>query len=545
MSRQQVIVALNENHDASVAIWGPSVPLAALATERVTRTKHDSSGIIRTIDYLLRSLAVSHDDVTAIVRCKDPVALSEQNLNQRLHALNLRFPRAQIFEAPSHHELHALAALQMAPDAKGAILVVDGMGSRLNAPLTHSAFPLYESTTIFTTPPLRRVHSIGTTYSPYRWDEEIIGLGRLYSYVSKHIFGSRYDAGKTMALASYGDASSIKTFLNYAESPRTPYVDGRALTALKPVPVDHTYLDHADLAARAQADVEEAMLALAELARDVVSGDTIFLSGGVALNCPANTMIRDSGMFSRTLVHPAATDDGISLGGIVFGALSTGLSGLLPQFTTAFLGPPIHSVRARLANAAAGTGLRVRASSADRLLDEVVRGLRKGRLVSLYTSASEFGPRALGHRSLLADPRTTAIRDHINQTVKGRESFRPLAPVILQDRASEYFDVAADYHSPYMLLVARAKDKTRSLCPAIVHVDGTSRVQTVIRGQEPLLLSSILECAENAKMPPILLNTSLNGPGQPIVETPEEAFSFFRNSEIDMLFSDGILISKE
>ncbi len=546
MMQSPVIVALNENHDASVAVWGPDVPLIALATERITRLKHDIHGIERTLTYILNCINVRHEDVSILVRCTDPVALPGPELKARTAALRLLLPNATFVTASNHHELHALAARQMAPHSEGAILVVDGMGSRLpDASDDALSLPRHECATIFATPDLRRLYSAGTTYRPYRWHEEQLGLGRFYSYVSKHIFGSRYDAGKTMALAAYGDATRLPSFLTYTGHPPAPHIDGLALSGLDAAPGPRDdYLQFADLAARAQTDVEDGMLALARMTRDIVGGDTLFISGGVALNCPSNIAIQQSQLFSRTLIHPAATDDGVSLGGLIFGAKHCGLAGAVPPFTARFLGPPIPAQRERLRDSAAALGYQVTSGEQSQLIEDVVEALASGKLVALYDAESEFGPRALGHRSLIADPSAVGTRDFINTRVKGRETFRPLAPVIIQDRVADFFEVDGNYQNPYMLLVARAKPATRQLCAAAVHVDGTARVQTVLRDQRPHLLAGILAALERSGRPPIVLNTSLNGPNEPIVETPENAMAFFHSFPVDILCSRGLLISK-
>ena len=547
MSGPHLIVALNENHDASVALWGPGMSLAALATERVTRNKHDANGVIRTIDYLLSSLNIEHEQVKLVVRCSDPVAIPPSRLMERTAELHRRFPSASFLNAPNHHQLHALAARQMDPARKGAILVVDGMGSKFPSECNNNANPpLHECATIFSAPTVRRLFSTATTYSPYQWQNEEVGLGRFYSYISKHIFGSRYDAGKTMALAAYGRASLMPSFLSYTGNPPAPRVNGLALSGLgiAPGPRDD-YLSFAELAARAQADVEEGMLALARIARTLVDGDTLFVSGGVALNCPSNLAIQKSGLFTRTFIHPAATDDGVSLGGLVYGAQGRGLAQAVPRFSRRFLGPPISSQRNRLLAAARGLGCQVLCDTAHALLPRIAQALLDGEIIALYDSESEFGPRALGHRSLIADPRRPATRDFINSKVKGREAFRPLAPVIFQDRVTDFFEVEADFHNPYMLLVARAKPVTREAYAAAVHVDGSARVQTITRGHRPELLGGILTALESRGEAPMVLNTSLNGPGEPIVETPEEAVAFFRSYPVDLLFSRGVLISKE
>jgi carbamoyltransferase len=544
---ESVIIALSENHDASVAVWGGTVELTALATERVTRVKHDSAGITRTIDYLLETLAISHDQVRLLVRCNDPVAVPPTALAARDRQLHQRFPHARWLTGANHHELHALAARQLNPSSDGAILVVDGMGSRLPGTRdSKSDSTLYECTTIFDARNISRLLSVGTTHNSYEWETEHIGLGRLYSYVSKHIFGSRYDAGKTMALAAYGNASAYKSFLTYNGQPKIPSISGCDLAILEPEPNSQSeYMEWADLAARTQQDIEDGMLAFAQLAAQLAPGHTLFVSGGVALNCPSNEVIRNSGLFAETLIHPAATDDGISLGGIVLGAQESGIAHQLPSFTDPFIGPPIMAQRDRLLAAASRTSCRITLSLADSLAVCVANELREGRLIALYCGRSEFGPRALGHRSLIASPSSTAVRDYINTHVKDRETFRPLAPAILQDRVADYFDVCMDFENPYMLLTARANAITRTLCPAVVHIDGTARVQTVTRGATEEPLSSILESLEAAGQPPIVLNTSLNRKGQPIVETPEEAFELFTSSPIEILYTPGLLLYKE
>jgi carbamoyltransferase len=306
------------------------------------------------------------------------------------------------------------------------------------------------------------------------------------------------------------------------------------------VPAHAGLADRADLAASFQVALEEAVLFYAGLAQELTGARRLCMAGGVALNCLANQRVRDSGRFDDVFVFPAAADNGISFGAAYLGAHS--LLGL-PRglgLSSASLGRSYAGAVSREALSLLPPSATVEALSGPALSERVAAALAAGRLVMWFQDGSEIGPRALGNRSIFADPRSVTTRDHINAAVKSREPFRPLAPIVLAEECGAWFDAES---SPFMLFSPQAKPRTRRAAPAVVHVDGSARLQTVSREQNAQV-HDLLRAFQSITGVPILLNTSFNIQGQPIVETPREAVATFLEAPVPLLYLDGYLVTK-
>jgi carbamoyltransferase len=295
--------------------------------------------------------------------------------------------------------------------------------------------------------------------------------------------------------------------------------------------------DYQDIAAALQRVVEEAALALVRHIYKLVPSCNLCLVGGLALNSVLNGRIEREGPFENLFINPAANDPGTALGGALFLAHSTHALKRVETPDLAYLGPE-YSLE-QCAVAAAGSGLEVE-QPAD-IVERVADLLAAGKIIGWFQGRMEVGPRSLGNRSILADPRDPAMKDAINHRVKHRESFRPFAPSVLREVAHEYFEGVED--SPYMLLVYPVRPEQRSRVPAITHVDGTARVQTVTRDANPLFYG-LIEAFGRRTGVPMLLNTSFNVRGEPIVCTPDDAIACFRGTGIDHLALGGLLLSK-
>ena len=300
-----------------------------------------------------------------------------------------------------------------------------------------------------------------------------------------------------------------------------------------------------DLARSVQEVTEEIVLRVGRHAGDLTGESVACMAGGVALNCVANRRLLDEGPFEEIWVQPAAGDAGGALGAALRGwyrlsGCDRPADGAGDGMRGAFLGPAFDpdEVQAWLDGGdrpferIADSGAR-----AERIADLLV----SGSVVARCSGRMEFGPRALGNRSILADARDPLIRDHLNREVKGRENFRPFAPIVLAERAAEWFDLSVD--SPYMTLVAPVLQHRQSMIPATTHVDGTARVQTVHRRLHPEL-HAILTAFERKTECPVLVNTSLNVRGEPMACTPDDAYGCFLASGIDHLVIEEFLLDR-
>ncbi len=410
----------------------------------------------------------------------------------------------------AHHVAHAASACVAAPDASSAVLVLDGRGeaaSHLAGRWRDGALDVLAAQ--------RLPHS----------------LGLLYEEVTAHLgFRRSSDEYKVMALASYGDPDRFGAMFHdrvRATGDGGFHVDGIDLPALVPArPAGAAWTDvHADLAAALQVRLEEVVLDLARWLHARTGEPAITLAGGVALNCVANGRLAAEGPFEHVWVQPAAGDSGTALGAAL--ALATRRGERCAPFTTAALGrgwddDEIEAV------------LKAAEQPYDRPIDlaeEVAAALADGAVVGWFQGRSEYGPRALGHRSLLCDPRRPEHLGRMN-AIKGREEFRPVAPMVLAERAAEIFDGV--HPSPYMLFVHRVRPDWVDRIPAVVHVDGTARIQSVDDRDEPLV-AAMLRAFERRTGVPVVVNTSFNTAGRPMVDTPQEALECFGSGPIDLL----------
>ena len=522
-------------HDPAAALLVDGRIVAAAEEERFSRRKHGKEPVpfstwelpIEAARWCLRQAGLDPSDVDVVSYSYEPKLVpppDSPGLDPGWeHLRTLYASRAPGFLATAlprldpakvefvpHHVAHAASAHLAAPFADSAVLVLDGRGEAASHLGGHSR----------------------------RGDLEVLAaqqlpdsLGLLYEEVTEHLgFRRSSDEYKVMALASYGDptrfASAFRRHVVPTEDGgfRTRDLRPAELTAPR-APGGLLQPEHADLAAALQERLEEMVLSLACWLHSRTGERAITMAGGVALNCVANARLAREGPYEQVWVQPAAGDAGTALGGALHVAHRAG-DHCVPMDSAA-LGRAWseEAIEDTLLDAA------VPFERPERLADEVAEALAANAVVGWFQGRSEYGPRALGHRSLLVDPSRVDNLQRMN-AIKGREEFRPVAPIVLLERASEVFDGVVP--SPYMLFVHRVRPEWRDRIAAAVHVDGTARAQTVDRRDEPLL-AGLLDAFAARTGTPVLVNTSFNTAGRPIVDSPKDALECFGSGPIDLL----------
>jgi carbamoyltransferase len=579
-------------HDAAAALLRGGEIVAAAQEERFSRRKNDESFPAQAIQFCLRQAGLEQERLDAVVFYDKPITKFARMLESYLavapggwrtfprvlpswlgEKLNLRGTIRE--ELPGlradcpiwftqHHLAHAASAFYPSPFAEAAILTIDGVGEWATTTIGRG-----KGREIELLQELRFPHSLGLLYSAFT------------AYCGFRINSGEY---KLMGLAPYGEprfADLIRTELLDLKDDGSFWLNLdyfaflRGFTMTNPrfhalfggpprAPEAPLEERHADVARSVQVVTEEIMLRLARHARATTGLPALCMAGGVALNCVANGRILREGIFERLWIQPAASDAGGALGAALAAwhahwpelhecpraaRGSDAMQGSL-------LGPGFDDAEIEAVLEAHGAVYR-RFDRAP-LLDHTVELLRAEKVIGWFQGRMEFGPRALGNRSILGDARSPRMQSVMNLKVKFRESFRPFAPVVRRERVGDYFDLEAE--SPYMLLVAPVREAlrlpvdesarglarlkvARSTIPAVTHVDYSARIQTVAREQNALLYE-LLERFEDATGCAVLVNTSFNVRGEPIVCAPDDAYRCFVNTEMDYLVIGSFVLDR-
>ncbi|MEU0090631.1 carbamoyltransferase C-terminal domain-containing protein [Kribbella sp. NPDC006257] len=520
-------------HDPSAALVVDGRIVAAAEEERFSRRKHGKRPVPwsawelpeQAIGWCLSEAGLRAEDLDVVgysfdpALCVDLAGLGLTDPGDRTRAdYARRAPRFLAAALPGldpdkvkfvqHHVAHAASAALAAPYEQSACLVLDGRGERAS----HLA-GRYDG------PDLTVLAAQDLPHS----------LGLLYEDLTEHLgFLRSSDEYKVMALASYGKPRHLADFRELIRTTddggfRTEPVDWAAYTPKLQGGADVSDAA-ADLACSVQRRLEEVLLELATWLHDQTGAKALTMAGGTALNCVANSVISRSGPYDHVWVQPAAGDAGTSLGA----ALQLSAADGRPEpMATAALGREWSGDE--LAKCLQKAALPFE-TPAD-LAAVTAQALADNGVIAWFQGRSEYGPRALGHRSLLAHPGRPENLERLND-IKGREQFRPIAPLVLADRADEIFD--GPLPSPYMLFVHDVAAQWRDRIPAVVHVDGTARIQTVDRADEPLLAQLLAEFEARTGLP-VLVNTSLNTAGRPMVDSPADALELFGSTPVDLL----------
>jgi carbamoyltransferase len=520
-------------HDPAAALVVDGKVVAAAEEERFSRRKHGKRPVPfsawelpeLSAAWCLEAAGLRPGDLDAVAYsfdpelCGDPaeIGLTDPWDHLRVHYAR-RAPQFLASALPGldpeqvrfvpHHVAHAASSGLANPHGDGAVLVLDGRGERAS----HLGGVYRDG----------RLEVLAAQQLPH-------SLGLLYEDLTRHLgFLHSSDEYKVMALASYGTPKFLPLLRELVRATgdggfHVERIDWSALA--KPVEGGELTEAHADLASSIQTRLEEVMLGLARWTYDAAGGpSTLTMAGGTALNCVANARIAAEGPYERVWVQPAAGDAGTALGAALHVARQAGPVEPMPGAALG-RGWSDEELEAELRRAALPY---TRPAS---IAAEAAKVLAGNGIVAWYQGRSEYGPRALGHRSLLAHPGERDTQTRMND-VKGREQFRPIAPMVRAERFADVFDGV--YPSPYMLFVHRVRPGWKDRIPAVIHVDGTARVQTVHADTEPLVAEMLAEFERLTGLP-VVVNTSLNTAGRPMVDTPREAMELFGSAPVDLL----------
>jgi carbamoyltransferase len=574
LKNSSFVLGLNfGGHDTSAAIMKDGVLVAGCEQERYTRDKHSRKFPKEAVDDCLHLAGVKMEDISEIAFAFSPQhhvretylrpALCDDN---RLEFLVNDIDRIKdVLNSENtirstlgfngkvgfyrHHECHLASTLYPSGFKDALVVSYDGIGEIESGILA-----------VAKKGDLRIFHE--TTHYPD-------SLGLLYSAVTAYL-GWRHhsDEGIVMGLACYGDAQEkceldpkgrsylevfneiIREISDYDyrinrdwisyHKVRDKWVSEEFVSVLGPrrTPNGAVTSRHKDIAAALQSRVSTVILNQLRRARDQFNVKHLCLSGGVALNCSINGDIERSKLFDEIFVQPASGDAGVAIGACYLAHKAQKPEYMPKKMHNFYLGSKFQNQEIEKAFSKRN----LEAVQPDDLLSRTAARLSEGRIVGWFQGGAEFGPRALGNRSILTRPFPADMKDYLNMRVKFREEFRPFAPAVLIDYFSEYFEIGQE--SPHMLIACQATEKARQEIPATVHVDGTCRVQTVRKDNNPRFFS-LLEAFFSHTGYPVLLNTSFNVKGQPIVNTPGQAIDCYLSTDIDCLVVGEFLIEKD
>ena len=564
-----VILGVNNMHDASCALIVDGQIVAAAEEERFARIKHASGLPIHAMHYCLEVAGLRAADLDVVVAAWRPWALrvrgtlalksilgspaaflskARRGAGQMGHEWKELFTLRALLERHlgrggylvrylDHHLAHAASAFLCSPFDEAAILTVDGAGE--------------EDTTVWWHGNGRQIRKLGRVRLPH-------SLGQLYSATTAFLgFKVQEDEYKVMGLAAMGKPkyasylmdNVVALFPDGGFAVKPYFLDYHLARQRKFSPeVKRIFGDprseheaigerHADVAASMQYVTEQALFNLLRHLHTLTRTPRLGLAGGVALNCTANGKIFTNTPFEQVFVQPAAGDNGTSLGAALYWA-NPGSQRITAPLQHAYWGPSYSREQTLAALVAAG--VLYTELSEDDLIERVARLLAEGNVVGWFHGRMEWGPRALGARSFLADPRRAEIKEQINRIIKKREPFRPFAPSVLEERATEFFE---EYEpSPFMLFTFPVRPSQRATIPAVTHTDGTARPQGVTAEGNPRYYRLIRRFGELTNVP-VLLNTSLNVQ-EPIVCSPEDALAMFRGCDMKYLVLEDFLVTK-
>jgi carbamoyltransferase len=557
-------------HDSAAAIIKDGKVLAAVEEERFSRKKFDDGFPHLSIDYCLTEANLKVADIDCIAfydksvlkfeRLLDNyIAVAPRGLKSFLNVIpkwihkrlwvkeeikkHLKGYSGKIL-FPEHHLSHAAYSFFTSPFDDAAILTVDGVGE-----WTTTSYGTAKNSTINLKQDIRWPHSLGLFYSAFTY------------FLGFQVNEGEY---KLMGLSSYGkprfydliinnlidvkDDGSIRLNMEYFAFTYDNVMINKKFENLFGIPVRREDSDiesiHFDIGASAQLVLEEILLKMVNFVYNKTNKKNLCLGGGVALNGVANYRILKEGPFEKIYIPPSPGDAGSAIGC----ALNAYYSYFNKQRNlenehsmisdNVYLGPSYSNVEIK--SFLRSGNIQHEVYERAELLKKVVKLISEKNVVGWYQGKMEWGPRSLGNRSILADPREEKMKDILNEKIKHREGFRPFAPSILEEFVSDYFEL--DIPSPYMLLVAKVKKPKK--IPAVTHVDGTGRLQTVSKTSNPLYYDLINEFYKLTDVP-VIINTSMNVRGEPIVNTPEQAYQMLLKTDMDYLVLGNHLISKD
>jgi len=538
-------------HDSACCLLQDGYIIAAAQEERFSRLKNDAGMPVKSFSYCLKRGNISVSDIDLIAYYEDPKLKISRQLATGFNKENPEFAERLdekrverlirnclgyegVIEYHEHHLSHAASSYFLSGYDKAAILVNDGVGEWAT-----TSYGYAEDDRITIQKQVNYPDSVGLFYSTMtNYLGFRVNSGE-YKVMGLAPYGTTKYVNEIRSLISIGDNGDYHLTLEYYDFISGEKMYSEKIEELFGVPARKPETEitqfHKDVARSLQVVLHEIVKKQIDYLYDITRYENLCLAGGVALNCVANRYIRENGPFKRLFIQPAAGD----AGGAIGAAMLSYQNRRLKENDTVYLGTEYNTSYAK--NLLDHTGLTYTCYEAEsELCEKVAKILEEGAVVGWFQGKMEFGPRALGNRSILADPRNEDMRDRINAMVKKREEFRPFAPVVLEDHMKEHF--AMDEESPFMLNTYRVISNIN--LPAITHVDRSARVQTVRKDQNERLYHLLAEFYSRTGCP-ILLNTSFNVRGEPIVESPENALDCFFATEINYLVIDNFVISRE
>ncbi|MBD3379553.1 MAG: hypothetical protein GF408_03720 [Candidatus Omnitrophica bacterium] len=549
-------------HDSAASLLKDGKIAAAVQEERFSREKNTSAFPINAVNYCVQAGGISFEDLDAVVFHEKPFLKFARVVSEHIrsypfsftnfmrtmpHWLSDRLSLPIILEKEigytgkiffvKHHLSHAAAAFLASPFDEAAIMTVDGVGEWATATVGKGAGGKVE------------------IFGELRYPDS---LGLLYTAVTSYLgFEANGGEGKVMGLAGYGEPvyldkfreivkiaedGSFKLDESYFGFNRASRMFSRKfLRTFGPARRREREIEkrHEDIAASLQIFLEEVLLKMAVFVRNKTGCRRLCAAGGVFLNCVANARILAEAGFEDIFVQPASGDSGGALGAALYADNVLYGEPRRYEMEHAYLGPEFS--RSEIYRALVNNDIAYEELPEEEIIRRTAAALSEGKIAGWFRGRTELGPRALGNRSILADPTDPAMKDILNRKIKHREPFRPFAPSVLEEEAEDYFELKV--RSPFMLLAPRVKKEKKNTIPAVTHVDGTARVQTVSRRTNPSYWR-LIDRFRSVKGVPMLLNTSFNLRGEPIVNSPHDAVSCFRSSGLDLLVMGDFIAEK-
>ena len=549
------ILGISASHNGSACLLRGDEIVVAIQEERLSRFKRhriSGAGPSKAVAYCLDYAGISPRELSLVVLCVQGRLSDESNDIRCEPLLNVISHNIPTLTIP-HHYGHAFSAFATSGFKDSAVLIVDGAGSPATD-FTAEEQKLLDGAVTDCWETISLYHASGTDIVPLEkhvvergawllmYDGEMPGfgsLGGMFSATAQQIFGEATEAGKVMGLAPYGQAIfPASDFFDIVKG-RFHYKDTVPLRFRHHERWPNCASEYEGLAGSVQSALEEALLYLVRHVRELSGSENLCYAGGVALNSVANErIIRESGC-KNVYIIAAAEDSGASIGAAYYGLWQLTQHNSLRRIQHD--APGRHYSLANISSVLDGNA-NIRVAHSTDVLADAVDLLIDGKIIGWFDGGSELGPRALGQRSILCDPRRLDGKEILNRRVKMREAFRPFAPAVLLEEATNWFEFGdTTPESPFMLRVVRVIEEKKDKVPAIVHVDGTGRVQTLTRENNGRFYELVKKFYEKTGAP-MLLNTSFNRMGQPIIETPAHAIESLLNTGLDCcVFEDRIV----
>lgn len=566
MAKPIYILGTGLSHNGSAVLLKDGHICVGIEKERLSRKKHDGGNDTLAIQYCLDAEGIGIEDLTLVVQCANfDIPDRERFAGKRIFA-DTASPKMVTI---SHHLAHAYSAVGTSPFTECAVMVIDGCGSPLDQFL--ALHP--QEKEIVAKSFLEETEMLCEKDSFYYFDGQRVtplvkdfskmaphdanslslpttqhSIGGFYAAISKYVFGDMDDVGKLMGLAPFGTTGIYDFEAFEFQSGRLYLSESWKENFTNPSTGYDYFKEHfeyyANIAKWTQEQVEKAVLQCISYRLEEFPTTNLCYTGGVALNAVANAKLQDIKIVENTYFEPAASDNGLALGCAFYGWLDYLNKPKVEHNGSTCFGKQynIQEIEDVLKEDESSIYTKTKFENEEELLHYCSEKLNQGKTLAWFQSGSEFGPRALGRRSILAHPGIDNLKDHINRNIKFREDFRPFAPAVLKEKVSEYFENGRI--SPYMILVDKTCPEYSEQLKNVTHKDGSARVQTVDESWNGLFYRLIKTFYKVSGIA-VLLNTSLNRRGMPMVETPREALQLFHETALDVLVMENIVLEKK